>query len=291
MSAVINVGPYSLTGTWYVNGTATDVGDVTIGIVDANGDTVVASGTATTNNGDGTYTYSLADQTEPNLLTITWTRADTSAELTQYLEIVGSQLFTEAALRTFDDDAISDTSTYTDALLASMHDRVAQFLERETGRSWIRRYCRIVAPGTSNYDLWVADGHPRSSTGLTLERPGRNHDVIQVFSANDGASVSTGNIRVASDGRLTRTDASWTKATNTNPLNVTVEYEYGLPYPVDRVDEVAMMIARQWLVSSRVPSGASSFTDPVGTYEFNDSRLPYEAWTWIKSRRPAALFA
>ena len=94
-------GPYSLIKTWDVDGTATDVGDVTVGVVDGNGDTIVAVLTATTNNADGTYTYSLADQANPDQLTITWTRTNTGADLIDRLELVGNWLFTESQARAF----------------------------------------------------------------------------------------------------------------------------------------------------------------------------------------------
>ena len=273
----------TITFTAYQDGTQTDLGTITIGIVDANGDTVVASGTSVTDNSDGTYTYTLAEQSQPNLLTVTWTEAG-GTDITTFVEVQGSQLFNEYQLRTFDDQAIT-ASAYTDAQVAAVHQQVCEYLEAQTGRSWIRRYNRALVAGSGSYYLNVGDGFYRTSAGLPLNRPGAGQDVIQVISADDGSAVSTSNIIVGPNGNLVRTDAGWTRATSTDLWNCTVEYEYGQPYPVEGVDRIAMMIARQWLVASRIPSSASTYTDSLGSYSFDETRLPFEAYAWIKAHR------
>ncbi len=161
-------GPYTLTKTWEVDGTATDVGAVTIGIVDGNGDTVVSSGTSTTNNADGTYTYSLADQANVDQLTVTWTRSGTGADLSEQLELVGSWLFTESQLRAHDDAAIT-ASDYTDDQVADTHLRVVDYLEHQTGQSFIRRYNRVVIPGSGRNTINLADGDPQLASGFGFE--------------------------------------------------------------------------------------------------------------------------
>lgn len=279
----------TLTMTAYSSGDQTDLGTFTIGIVDANGDTVVTSGTAVTDNGDGTYQYSLAAQTEPNLLTITWTEA-AGTTLVTYVEVVGSILFDEAALRTFDDDAISSTTDYTDADILAMHDRVADYLEHATGRSWIRRYARCIAAGTGSNNLYLDEAIFRTAAGLPLDRPGATRDIVAIISASDGTAITKTNVLPFGD-RLVRTDAAWTAPSITNPYNVTLEYEYGLPYSVDGVDRIAMLIARHWLVASRIPGNAASFTDTLGSYTFDETKLPFEAYQWIKSHRAHAFFA
>ena len=140
-------GPYTLIKSWYVDGTATDVGDVTIGVVDGNGDTIVAAVTATTNNADGTYTYSLADQPNPDQLVIPWTRADTSADLIDRIELVGNWLFTEAQARAFHAKAdaasalkpLNSEGEYPDDVIADERLRIQDDLESWTGPSWVPR--------------------------------------------------------------------------------------------------------------------------------------------------------
>ena len=282
-------GPYSLTHTWYVDGTATDVGAVTIGVTDGNGDTTVAASTATTNNADGTYTYSLADLSTVDYLTATWTRSDTGADIVTRIEVAGDFLFTEAQARAHDSSALSNTTTFTDAMIADERARITDDLEQWTGRSWVPRYCRAEFAGTGTYDLWLADGSPRLSDGTRLFRPGRTADIATVLSVTvGGTAVSTANVVV--DGpRLIRTDSTWTTPTRSNPKNVVVEWEYGLPAGVAGSDRIGMMLLRDRLVASAIPDRALSYSDELGTVRYvqpggpmgNKTGLP-EVNAWIR---------
>lgn len=297
MSLLVNAGPYSLTKTWYVDGTATDVGDVTIGVTDANGDTVVAAATATTNNADGTYTYSLADQTEPNLLTVTWTRSDTSADLADQVEVVGARLFSEAAFRTHNDDQFSSETRYPDSAVAAARDAVTEQLELWTGRSWVTRYCRLVAAGDGGRLLDLRTGDTRTSSGTMLHRPGRTHDLDTVLSASVGGSSVTASNLVLNGGYLHRTDGTWSAATVSNPMNVVVEYSYGLAYPTDGVDRIAMLLAADRLRESILSTRATTWSDEFGQYRFetpgragNVSTIP-EVNEWVKAHRAPLMVA
>lgn len=281
----------TLTLSTYNDGTLADQGTVTIGVVDSNGDTVVSTGTAVTDNSDGTYSYTLAAQTEPNFLTATWTEGSGAPIFATHIDVIGSVLFAEHQLRAFDSSMLASTSKYADADILAAHDRVADYLEQATDRSWIRRYCRVELAGNGGYDLYVGDGHAKTSAGLPLHRPGRARDLIRVLGVTvDGTSIDVANFKVQPSGVVTRTDNTWTKPTLTNPNNVVIEFEYGQPYPVDGVDRIAMLMARQQLVATRIPSSAQSFSDPAGSYTFDESRLPYEAYHWIKRHKAGAFF-
>lgn len=289
-------GPYSLTHTWYVDGTATDVGAVTIGITDGNGDAVVAPGTGTTNNGDGTYTYSLASQTDPAFLVASWTRSDTSATLKAPIEVVGGFLFSEAQVRAFDaksngTGALSSASEYTDAMIAESRERITDLLESWTDRSWIPRYCRLELPGNGRREILARDGDARLSDGSAISRPGKNTDIISILSASvGGTAVTTSNVKVdPTNGAFYRTDGSWSSATSSNPRNVVIEYSYGQAYPVDGVDRIAMMLMIDQLVPSAISDRATTFTDELGTLRFETpgrggavSTIP-EVNAWVKS--------
>lgn len=296
MRILTNTGPTTLTKTWYINGTATDVGTVTIGIIDANGDTVLAAGSTTTNNGDGTYTATLADQTQPNVLFITWTRTNTGSDLTDTLEIVGSQLFTEAQIRAFDNSdgttgALSSATVYPDAALADERDRVTDLLEQWTGRSWISRYCRIVAPGPSGYRLALSSGHRRAANGRPVGGPGYTYGVTELIRVNDGASVSGATFDPIT-GHVWRTDSAWTKSSTSSLFNVTVEYVYGEPWPTEGVDRIAMLLVRDRLVKSKIPDSAISIQNDDGAMQLvreggpfqNVSRIP-EVNAWVAAHR------
>ena len=291
MSLVANAGPYDLTKTWYVDGTATDVGTVTIGIVDGNGDTVVAAATATTNNGDGTYGYTLADQTEPGVLYVTWTRGDGNGALTDVVEVVGSKLFTEAEFRAHNGDQFSSASRYSDAAIAAARDAVTEQLEQWTSQAWVTRYCRIVLPGSGDRILYLNDGNPRTSTGEPLARPGRMRHIQSVLAASvNGTSITASNV-IADRGVLHRTDGTWSSPTTSNPLNVVVEYSYGHSRPVDGVDRIAMLLAADRLRESVISNRATTWSDEYGQYRFetpgragNVSTIP-EVNEWVKAHR------
>lgn len=290
-------GPYPLTKTWYVGGTPTDVGAVTIGIVDGNGDVVVTPGTATTNNADGTYDYTLADQPNPDVLTVTWTRTDTSADLVERVELVGAWLFTEAAARSFGAKAdaasglipLDDEGEYPDDVIADERASIAELLENWTGRGWIPRYCRLELSGNGTNWLDLGEGFARTADGYALHRPGRFSDVGQLLSVSVGGSSQTvGDYRIDTyRNALISTNETFTVATSDDPFNVVVEFVYGLPYIVDGVDRIGMMMLVDRLVPSdtdRVLSqdngyGQVRYVQPGGP-NMNRTRLP-EVNEWV----------
>lgn len=305
MSQILaGAGPYSLVKKWDVDGTQSDVGTVTIGIVDGNGDEVVATGTATTKGGSGattTYTYSLADQASPDQLKVTWTRSDTGADLVDRVEIVGAWLFTERQARTFRAKAdaaaaqipLNSPDEYPDDVIADERTRLADDLERWTGRSWIPRYARVELPGSGGSFLPLEKGRCRTSDGYQLNRPGRFNDIATVLTATvSGTSVDVDDIEIDElRGGLILTTGIWSYPTQTSPLNVIVEYVYGMPFPVDSVDRIALKELVDRLVPSGVPDralrwdlpdgSAMSIIQPGGPMR-NVSRLP-EVNAWVKS--------
>ena len=291
-------GPYSLVKTWGVDGTATDVGDVTIGVVDGNGDEIVAAVTATTNNADGTYTYSLADQANPDQLKITWTRADTSADLVDRVELVGNWLFTEVQARTFHAKAdatvalkpLDSPTEYPDAIIADERLRILDDLEQWTGRSWVPRYCRVELKGRGSPILPLS-GIPRTSDGFALNRSGRSTDIAQLLTLSvGGTSQTVGNyVLDPVGGNLISKAASFPSAPASNPYNVVAEYVYGMPTIVDGVDRIALKLLVDRLVPSAFPDRALSVDTDFGTTRFvqpggpqdNKSRVP-EVNQWLR---------
>jgi hypothetical protein len=291
-------GPYAITKTWYVDGTPTDVGDVTIGIVDGNGDEVVASSTATTNNGDGTYTYSLADQPNPDRLKLTWTRVSTGADLVDRLELVGNWLFSEARARSFAAKAdatsalipLASSTEYPDAVIADERTRIGDDLEFWTGRSWIPRYARLELHGNGSSVLRLHDGVCRTADGYALNRPGRTNDIAQLLSATvNGTALTLTDIEIDPiGGCLINKAGVWTAATVSTPYNVIVEYVYGIPSLIDSVDRIALKILVDRLVPSAYPDRALRIEGEYGTMQLiqpggpmkNVSRVP-EVNDWV----------
>lgn len=279
-------GTTALTHTWYVDGTATDVGDVTVGITDATGAVVVAAGTATTNNANGTYTYTLADQTAVKLLTVTWTDVSSGDDQADTVEVVGGLLFTEAQARSFDSSALTNTTTYTDATIWAEHLRVADLLESWTGRSWIPRYRYAKFEGTGTRELYLND--VVWSTGGS-QGQGADKDVQSVISGTiNGSAITAANVQIMPYS-LFRTDGHWTAPTSTTRQNVVLQYEYGRPHLEDGVDRIALLLLRDRLVASAISDRATSYTDELGTLRFetpgrfgNVSTIP-EVNEWVKA--------
>ena len=258
---VRNRGPYTLTQTWYVNGTPTDVAAVTIGIVDAAGGVVVAPLTATTNVGSGVYTYSLADQTALNELTVTWTRTDTGADLVDHIDIKGGELFTEAQARTFNKNQFSNTTAFTDAAIADARDRITDEFARICGVAFVPTYARETLAGTGTNRLWVKWPKVTAVTAVSI----------------NGTAVTAGNVEVDSLQRcLYRTDGYWTAAGVTlgSPNNVTVAYEHGWGQVPGDIQRAALMVLRSQLQpdvqGGGIPDAAVTITDQFGNLNLLD---------------------
>jgi hypothetical protein len=299
MQLLAGSGPYAITKTWYVDGTATDVGAVTIGITDGNGDTVITAGTATTNNSNGTYTYSLADQANPDQLTLTWTRVTTGADLVDRVELVGGWLFTEAQARSFAAKAdttsalipLASSTEYTDAMIADERARIGDNLEYWTGRSWIPRYARVEVPGSGTGYQSLRTGRCRTADGYALNRPARLNDIAELLSVTvNGTAVDVADVEIDQlRSWLVRPAGIFASSATADPFNVVVEYVYGMPYQVDDVDRIALKLLVDRLVPSAFPDralrwdgadGSSLSLVQAGGPLRNVSRLP-EVNQWV----------
>ena len=286
-----DVGPVTLTKQWYADGTVIDAGTVTIGITDANGDTVVAAATATTKTGattTTTYTYALAAQAEPNRLKVTWTRSDTSVPLVDWIEVFGSQLFTEAEARAYQisgAQAPLSAAAYTDAMIANERLRIQDLFESKTGRSWVRRYARVALRGSGCEQIRPGDGRARDATGRKLAGDGYGRDIVRVISGVvNGTAVDLANVVVDGD-RIWLTSGTWATPSSANPLNVVIEYEYGIDPPDSEAHENALILAMSSLVPSDVSSFADSFSNQAGNTSFNPEFgfvYPKRVFEWLK---------
>jgi hypothetical protein len=280
-----NQGVATLTHTRYVDGTPTNIGSITIGAVDLAGNTVVASGTATTNNADGTYSYTLASQSAVKVLQVTWTPSNASyGPVTNEVEVVGTKLFTEAQARAYDNAAMASTTVYTDADIEAEHTRIADLLETWTGRSWIRRYRLLQFEPSATNRLFLADAMI-SEGGSGGE--GARFDVRAVLSATvDGTSVSPSDIRIDPvRGILFRTNGlSWGNYYSTfTDYPIEVEVEYGAPRLFDGVDRMALQLLRMRLVPDPTDFAGrtTSLTTELGFYRIDT--LPIEVREWVKT--------
>ena len=255
-SILVDTGPTTLTKTWYVDGTQTDKGTVTIGIVDLDGTEIVAPLSATVKVGSGataTDTFALAVQADVNELVATWTATDEAAEDT--VNIIGGRLFTEVELRAHYDADLSDDTVYTDALVAEARDRITAEFENICNVAFVSTYNRETIPGSGGRIL-------------ELDKP----RISSVLAATIGTTSQTV-ADLTPDPTLPwvyHTTSFWNHGTATDPLNVTISYVYGWPSPPPDIKRAAMILARMQLLKDvtgqGVPEIASSFTDPTGQY-------------------------
>lgn len=281
---LVNTGPTTLTKTWYVDGVATDVGDVTIEVTDANGDEVVASGTATTNNADGTYEYELPIQTALTILYVEWTDDSSGAVLADTIEVVGSHLFSIAEARNYkivgNQTPLSDTDDYPTATIASWRDQITDLFEQRLQRSFVKRYARVEMSGNGKSYLWLGKGEAVTSDGDRAGGLGRFRDVRKVISVTvDGTSVSLSDVKVLSNGKLIRLSGSWPVGTQTDPLNIVVEYEYGLENPEATENGLRLLLANS--VPSDVSSRATSYSNEDGSFRL--TTFPVQVEEFLKA--------
>jgi len=270
MSILEDTGPTTITQTWYVNGVPTDVGAITIGIVDADGTTVVSAGTPTTNAGSGVYTYSLAVQPQVTVLTITWTAGAQSQ--TAELEIVGGWMFTIDELRTFQDADLNSTSTYPTDDLVSIRDSVADEFETICGVAFTPRYYRQILAGNGESEIDVEKAKLQTVLAATIT----------------GTVVAASSFQVHELLPVVyRTNGTFGSPSRTNPRNVTISYRHGHTTVPHDIHRAALIVARERAVSdisgTGPPERASAWTDASGTFQAFAANPDNDRWYGMKS--------
>ena len=270
MNILKNTGPTTMTESWYVNGTATDIGDVTIGIVDTYGNEIVAAETATTNVGDGTYTYVLAVQTEVKDLVITWTGGTQSQ--VERIGIIGGWLFTEAGLRAYYGSDLASESTFPDADIQVVRDRIADEFEEICGVSFVPKYRQQTLAGNGRYQIKADRFYIQEILAAKIS------DVAQT--ASDLTTHPT-------LPYINHTTRLFTTPSVANPYNIVVAYRHGWQTPPADIVRAAMVLARQQLLKditgAGVPETASSWNDGTGQYVSYAANDQTQRWYGIPS--------
>jgi hypothetical protein len=299
MMQILKATPATLELKVYSSGTLTNLdANPTLAATDANGD-ALSPGTITTPS-TGVYRSVLPAQAELTTLTAVWTGAlsGNAVSFTQHHEVVGNHLFTEADARgarfTGQQSPLADEDKFSDEVVARMRELITQQFEQKTGRSWIRRYCRMELHGGGGRELRLFDGHPRDVNGNESGGEGRLRKVARLISVSvDGTVVDLS--EVALHGRsVFRKVGTWPRATASDPFRVVVEYEYG-DDPVDleaRENGLRVIVAN--LVPSDVPDYAQTLSVGGENYSFqqNDAlrgmlrTFPEKTREWL-DRNPA----
>lgn len=236
------------------------VGTVTVDVARADG-TVIATGAATTTPSTGLYRYALtaADNTQLDLLTLTW-KDGTSARLTTVHEIVGGYYFTVAELRAFD-TTLSDASKYPAADIVVARAEVEAEFENITGTAWVPRYRRFRCSGSGAVALATPIWAPRSVRSVRAYTTDTDYTS---FTASELAAID-----VDDTGILTRRDGTaWSAGTE----NLVIEVEHGYNRPTPDLLRAAKQRCRYRLNMEKTRSRDSAVRMTVdgATYEMAD---------------------
>ena len=150
----------SLEITVYSDGTPTDPTLASVAVVDGQGNVVTTGAAAIVGGSSGRVTASVDDaQTaEVKTLTATWTLTvgGNSQTFVTTHEVIGDVLFTEAELRAFDNNTLSNTTTYTDAAIQAMHELVREAFEQIAHVAFGARFKRDYFDGDGCATLWLS---------------------------------------------------------------------------------------------------------------------------------------
>lgn len=296
---LVGTGPVTFDQQWEVNGNVADVGTVDYLVQNANGTTVVSGTASKSGSGASTlYQFELPIQTELTRLKITWTRLDTTAKLVHYVEVFGSQLFTESDARQSTisgfQTPFADAAKYPDEAIAAWRVRIQDQLERKTYRSWVRRYARVRLAPTHSFRLQPFHmGRAVDWEGKPLAGAGYMFDVARIISATDsGVALNVADLVLDGD-TLYRTNGSWTYSSYTTPLSVVLEYEYGIDPPDPEAKGAALALLHSRAVPSDISQHVESWTDDAGSYRVGPEgwAYPTHVWEWIEGVKWRALIA
>lgn len=226
----------------------------TVTIARANG-TVLHTAQAATDNGDGTYSYTLAaaDVALLDILTATWTVSGATRATTRH-EIVGGYYFTRGDVDTAEQGRGSDYGPDFEMIRAEVETECERIAG---GRAFVPRYRRRIVDGTGTASLDLRDPDPRTirsikqtvASGTVTDWPGNITDLVLTESGMVIAPPALGVVPFLLGYR-----------------NIIVEYEYGWDRPPVDLKRAAIRRFRTRLHSPRsgVPDNALSYTAQNG---------------------------
>lgn len=296
---LVNTGPTTYEQQWYLNGTVSDVGTVDYLVQNANGTTVISGTAAKTGSGITTkYSFELPIQTELTRLKITWTRTDTGAKLVHYVEVFGSQLFTEADARGSTisgfQTPFSDPAKYSDDELAAWRLQIQDQFEGKTFRSWVRRYARVRVAATHPYTLRPFDfSQAVDWEGRPLAGPGHMNDVNRIISATDAGTLVSPSDFLLVAGTLHRVNGSWMAPTYANPYGLVIEYEYGIDPPDPEARQHALAMLHSRAIPNDISAHVESWSNEGGSFSAGPEgwAYPTPVWEWLERSKYRALIA
>lgn len=245
----------TISHSFYVDEALTDMASpptVTVRRLDG---TVVQGPSAATPVSTGVYSFAVAAQGQLDTLTVDWvgTLAGASHTAQDILEVVGGHLFGLAQAR----NALKlDLRSYSTAELAAKRISVEIECEDIRRQAQVPRFMRVALDGSGTSQLVTPHLEVRRVRAVSL-------------SYGDGSApvaLTAGELALIAPNRagvLTRTSGEvWPYGHG----NILVEYEHGLSYPIQTVQDAAILRLRYFLNATRtaVPDRALSFSVAEG---------------------------
>lgn len=245
MNRIVRGSPGTLMLTFTVDDAPTDL-DTPPDVSVTRADGSVASTGTSTRTALGTYAYTLPAQSQLSILTVDWSGAVDSADVTAttYAEVVGNEYFSVADLRNFD-AVLMNTAKYPTAKLIGARLVVENDFEDFCNRAFIPRGYREHLVGNGTSALWLTKPDPIRLVSLTV---GDEDWSARTFTRPDD------NLHV-----ITLDEGCWPR-----DGKIVIEYEYGMLAPPPRVVNAAKKLAKYRLVAdqSRIDERATTMNVP-----------------------------
>lgn len=198
-----------------------------------------------------TYTFEYTAVTDPNNVPVAWV---------DVWELVGDHIFEIAELRTMD-RAFTDAVKYPNEALRAVRIAVEEVLESNTaaGVAFVPRGRRVKIDGT-------APDFTRAYSPLLYGNDTRSlmvpdYEVRSVYSAKiDGVALTVGelaDIQIADNVLWRKAGVQW-PSWPYGHSNIVLHYEHGYDRAPRAITRAALILAREYLVKSDLPSRATA---------------------------------
>lgn len=226
------------------------------------GETFVASPTVTeVPAGKLRVTLTAAQTATPVRLRADWTFTvgATAQTAATYHEITGDVLFTLAEARAFDHGAVANTTTYPDADVLAMRDRIIEAFEEITGVAFGARATRVVLDGPGGSELWLPTMRCLAVSAAAMRERGTT-----TWTALTAGELA--DLLLYSNGLLVRESlGSWTYGQR----NIRIDYTHGWERVPLEVRRAGLWVLRDHLTGNNLPRNAISQVDELGTFQLS----------------------
>jgi hypothetical protein len=253
-------GTLSVTIVDSLGSPVTATGALTVGVISASGQAIIAPGTATTagaNPGVYTVSVSAAQAAKLDQWTATWTDAGNGSTQTSDHEVVGGFFFSLADVRA-SDSVLADATKYPDGVILAARQSVEEECEFICDVPFVPRYRRVLCDGTAEPEIFVLDSKIRAIRSATIFTANSTGQALVLTTAQLAALV------IDDDFKIQRNDGGiWTEGRR----NVVIEYECGWDAPPGELAAASLIRLRSVLNRqfSSVPDRATSFVTEGGT--------------------------